>query len=106
MAATTTKITRTTGKTVLGLAALSMIAGIAATLAMQSAPSANAAPVIAPVITDAAPLTISRKPARDLAPGPGIRLAKVSNNDGGSCFRASRYLAGQKRTISETFCSH
>ena len=99
---TRTIANRTIAKLTIGFVALATLAAVGTTLIIQSAPHAKAAPIV----NAAAPLTISRKPARDLAPGPGIRLAKVSSNDGGNCFRASRFLADQGRTISETFCSH
>ncbi len=92
------KITRL----VIGVMSFAAIAGLGGSLMVQTAPAAKAAPAV----DSAAPLTISRKPARDLSAAPGIRLAKVSSQDGISCFRASRALPGSGRTISETFCTH
>jgi hypothetical protein len=86
---------------VLIVAAVATVGAIGAGISLQNSSSAVAA-----TNDDAAPLTISRKPARDLTPGPGIRLAKISSTDGISCFRASRTLPGAGRTISERFCTH
>lgn len=89
-------------KITFGILALSLVAAAGSAIALRTVPAAQAAPAI----DAAAPLTISRKPASDLSAAPGIRLAKVSNTDGISCFRASRTLPSEGRTISETFCTH
>ncbi|MDP4594129.1 MAG: hypothetical protein NWT00_06130, partial [Beijerinckiaceae bacterium] len=93
-----TQITRL----VFGVMSLAAVAGIVGSLMFQGVPAAKAAPAV----DAAAPLTISRKPPTDLSAAPGIRLAKISSQDGSTCFRASRSLPRSGRTISETFCTH
>jgi hypothetical protein len=85
----------------LGLTVAGLVLAVGFATSLSSTSSAVAANVGA-----AAPLTISRKPPTDLSPAPGIRLAKISSNDGGTCFRASRALPNGGSTISETFCTH
>ncbi len=85
-----------------GMIALTIaIAGVTGVAALRSS-QANAAPSV-----DATPpLTISRKPLSSLSSQPGIRIAKISSQEGETCFRASRNQANGGRTISETFCRY
>ncbi|MGE3643930.1 MAG: hypothetical protein AB7F96_08750 [Beijerinckiaceae bacterium] len=86
----------------IGAIAVAALVAAGASVALRTSSPATAAPAL----DVSAPLTISRKPAKDLSPGPGIRLAKVSSQDGFECFRASRTLPHNGPTISETFCTH
>lgn len=77
------------------LAGLTFV-GIGLVGMLNSAPGANAATT----------LTIQLKAPASLSANAGIRLAKLTNKDGRTCFRASRHLPGQDRSISESFCAH
>ncbi|MCC2096591.1 MAG: hypothetical protein KDJ29_06845 [Hyphomicrobiales bacterium] len=97
----------TAAKGVLAARRVLIVAAVATVAAIGTGFSAQtSATAVAATGDSAAPLTITRKPARDLTPEPGIRLAKISSTDGVSCFRASRALPGAGRTISERFCTH
>lgn len=72
------------------------LVGIGVVGMLNSAPGANAATT----------LTIQLEAPAPLSTIAGIRLAKVTQSNGQTCFRASRHLPGQTRSISESFCTH
>lgn len=66
----------------------------------------NAPAAAAPAIDSSPPLTISRKPLTSLSSLPGMRIAKISAQEGETCFRVSRSRLNGAPTLSETFCSY